>query len=304
MAKLVDILARELEKWPEDATCITQDDGGCMNGGTVDYPPVLRGNAWGEGAFYLDDPDNTDLVMSLSQADDYQSAIVTKEQWQAERDRQKGGEWKRHRGNSQPVDELAYVEVKLRCGDIQKGLANEFLWRHADCDVAANIMKYRIISQPQAEGVAPMSNPVKSFDPYGAGHADHEPCHVQFIEAKTDQIDGPIKWRDQIVELEAHAEDIQREIASLFAKLNSEGFQLIRWYPVVSADVQIVIPYEDWADGDVVRCVKTSRSLAALTIGKEYTVIYEQGRIGVIDDEGDHMASCIEQGELEFVRRP
>jgi len=70
------------------------------------------------------------------------------------------------------------------------------------------------------------------------------------------------------------------------------------------ADVSAAIPSHEWTDGDIVRCVDVDLSCAALTVGKEYTVVTRHGETGVIDDEDDHMCSCIDVGELEFVRRP
>jgi hypothetical protein len=81
--KLVDILARELKVWPKNVFAITQDDGGSLNGSTAEDPPVWKNNAWGGGAFYLDDPIDSDKCFELDQADDYQSAEVTCAQWQA-----------------------------------------------------------------------------------------------------------------------------------------------------------------------------------------------------------------------------
>jgi hypothetical protein len=161
-------------------------------------------------------------------------------------------------------------------------------WKHSR--KGDDVMQYKVISQPQAEEIEviePIST-YKEFEVTGQWH----------------QIDGPIKWRDRIVELEAHEEDIQREIASLHKRLTDEGFQLVRQYPSVSADVPGSLSYAEWIDGDIVRCVARDLSCADLTIGKEYTVVTRHGETGVIDDEEDHMCSCLEVGELEFIRRP
>lgn len=127
------------------------------------------------------------------------------------------------------------------------------------------------------------------------------------MESKTDQMETPFKWRDEVTELNAYIEKFTRERDALIERLASEGFALIP--PVVSvvsefAGVQAVIPCEDWVDGDIVRCVDIDLSAADLTPGKEYTVVTRHGEKGVIDDVGDHMCSCIETGELEFVSRP
>lgn len=306
--KLVEILAKKLNVWPTGAAIAVQDGDArkTVKFGSKHANPsialmgledVWQARDWG----YTHQSDFDHSVL----ASDWKTAIVTEKQWRAELDRQKGGEWKRHRGMKRPVDADVFVEVKLRCGDIQQSAAANFIWPYGYCDSAANIMQYRIISQPQAEEVAPMSNPVKSFDPCVADHADHGPCHVQFIEAKTDQIDGPIKWRDEIVELEAHAEDIQREIVSLFAKLNTEGFQLIRQYPSVSDDVPAVdmSDWRNWKAGDIVESREKEEDIH---IGEHYVLTEdvdpEDGEVYFNDSNGDDRHR--DANKYRFIRRP
>lgn len=290
--KLVEVLAKELACWPEDASCITQDDGGCMNGGTVEYPPVLHSNAWGGGAFYLDDPDNTDLVMNLTQADDYQTAIVTSEMWQAERDRQNGGEWKRHRGNKLPIDGGLYIEAKLRCGDIQRGYAQDFIWPHAACDVEVNLMKYRVICQPQAEEVE-----VIKVDPVVA--ANVEAFNGQW---QIGRVDGPLVWRDTVIELDAYIEEFTREREALINRLALEGFALLPAMTAVMgvADVDMG-DWRNWQVGDIVS-IKDDVDVD----DGEYRVLeiehseYE-GDMPIKTDDGWPDMDC---AKIEFVRRP
>lgn len=252
--KLVEILASVVSEWHDRTERLHQDGDGRIYATCRKMPKFHKEwNEWDvsghEVIMNVEDPIYGDC---LDLADDYKTSVVTRAQWKSERDRQKGGEWKRHRGNSQPVDEGTWVEVKLRCGDIQQGLANAFLWRHFDCDVAANIMKYRIISQPQAEEVEVKDTTIGTLvykveiDSSAATQAIDE------LAAKWDQVDGPLLWRDRIVELEAHAEDIQREISGLFAKLNAEGFQLIRQYPSLTNILPASLPFAEWKKGDIV----------------------------------------------------
>lgn len=285
--KLVEILAKEMDVWPKGFK-----DVGQAHKGNLHLPGI------GDHVRHTKE--------SYTKASDWACAIVTCAQWQAERDRQKGGEWKRHRGGSKcPVKAGERIEVRFRDGDVSGTDQPELMdWKHEN--ESWDIMKYQILSQPQAEEVE-----VKEFMSVTEGtfvrgpiSLNDEVIYPADPEWHTDQIDGPIKWRDQIVELEAHEEDIQREIASLFKRLNDEGFQLIRQYPSVSADVPGSLSYAEWIDGDIVRCVARDLSCADLTIGKEYTVVTRHGETGVIDDEEDHMCSCLEVGELEFVRRP
>jgi hypothetical protein len=249
--KLVEILAEEMDVWPEGVTHLTQSN--------VDRE-----------IYDARDGKKEDSVNSLNPRFDTRKShtedqypIVTRAQWQAERDRQKGGEWKRHRGGrNQPVAGDVLVEVKLRDGDIQQAKASAFLWNHSDCDVYANIMQYRIVSQPQAE--EPMKakfDGVKlEFSRDGVNFSEIGTARIENIfdlgltEAKTDQIDGPIKWRDTVNELDAYIEEYTRERDALIELLASEGFALIP--PVVSVmsefDGADMSDWRNWKAGDLV----------------------------------------------------
>lgn len=240
--KLVEILAEEMEVWPEGISHLTQS--------SVDREIYDARDGKEEDSVDSLNP-RFDTRRSHSEEKNY--PIVTRAQWQAERDRQKGGEWKRHRGGKQPVADDVVVEVKLRDGDSQQARASAFLWYHNQCDTYANIMQYRVISQQQAdEPIKARFDGVKlefsrdgvNFSEIGTAHIDNI-CDLGTTEAKTDQIDGPIKWRDTIIELEAHAEDIQREIASLHARLTDEGFSLIRQHPSVQQP-ELAVDMSDW----------------------------------------------------------
>jgi hypothetical protein len=292
MAKLVEILARELKEWPEDAECITQDYGGAINGGTVEYPPVLQGNAWGKGAFYLDDPENPALVMSLSQSGDYQSAIVTKDQWQAERDRQKGGEWKRHRGGKQPVANDVMIDVRFKDGRVINGVrADSWEWRKGEADPA--ITAYRIISQPQAEEV----------------EVKHTDIGTISYKISVDQIAGPLAWRDTIIHCQAIIEDCEREIERNRTRLADEGFSLIQPITDVRASDTDADPtdWRNWKAGDTLEC--THSNYASLYIaGRTYKVQEADDNYAVVYDEcGGHSTCNIDDSDndnLTFIRRP
>lgn len=381
--KLVELLAREMNKWPEDCTC-----GYCMQ--ACESTEVFFGG-----------PARSIFLSEL--ADDRETAKVTTAQWQAERDRQKGsgshrfkrgdsvkviasgetewcrvgdihkirvcktcpdgelvyvvnddhescwirecnlelvarssdksGEWKRHRGGKCPVPAGTKVSTRHRNGEVVdvhfhtattgSGPATmNTIWKHTGDD--HDIMAYKIISQPQAEEVEVNTFVGKDVKiEYAYAQEGVEPEHLEWktmgtakidnifdlgpMEAKTDQIDGPTKWRDEVTELNAYIEKYTRERDALIERLASEGFALIP--PVVGvvsefSGVQQIIPFEEWTDGDIVRCIDTGLSYADLTLGNEYTVVTRHGETGVTDDEGDHMYSCIDAGELEFVRRP
>lgn len=131
-----------------------------------------------------------------------------------ERDRQKGGEWKRHRGGAKPksVSDSDMVEVRLRCGDTQTAYAGNFLWNYADCDHSVNITKYRVISQPQAEEVelnVRVDSAVNVEYAFGSPDADMSKldwralgtCNLGDIDfsGKGEIIHGPISMDDEVI---------------------------------------------------------------------------------------------------------
>lgn len=305
--KLVEILAKEMSKWPSGF-----NDVGQAFAGELHLPGI------GEHVRHTKE--------KYTRSEDWGTAIVTHAQWQAERDRQKGGEWKRHRGNSQPVDEGTWVEVKLRCGDIQQGLANAFLWRHADCDVAANIMQYRVIIQPQAE--EPTANVFTGKDA-GVEYAFGEPgCDMSKLDwkplgnAKTGDIEfysvkageaevnkfcmgkncnatsknilhsseceaeheasytgawaqssGPLAWRDTIIHCQAIIEDCEREIERNVELLDAEGLMIQTNTKTAMQHYETAVDMSDWRnwkEGDIVEVVIDNDS--DLPIGKQYPV--------------------------------
>ena len=276
--KLVELLAREMNKWPEDCTC-----GYCMQAN--ESTQVFFGG-----------PARSVFLSEL--ADNRETARVTAAQWQAERDRQKGGEWKRHRGGKQPVENRVRVECKLRCGDIQQGASDDFIWPHADCDVAANIMKFRVISQPQAEEVEviePIST-YKEFEVTGQWH----------------QIDGPLAWRDRIIHCQAIIEDCEREIERNVQLLDAEGLMMqvdskkaMQAYDVPAVDMG---DWRNWDAGDEIECV-FSACVNIYTVGNVYTVQRIESDFAVVTDDtcyggGTCHISDADTDAVRFIRRP
>lgn len=275
--KLVEILAEEMEEWPAGVTHLTQSN--------VDREIYDARDGNKEDSVYSLNP-RFDTMKSHTE-DSY--PIVTRAQWQAERDRQKGGDWKRHRGNKLPIDGGLYIEAKLRCGDIQRGFAQDFIWPHAACDVEVNLMKYRVISQPQEEEVevnVRVDSAVNVEYAFGAPDADMSKldwrvlgsCNLDSIEFPTqgeiihgpismgdeviapahpkwDQVDGPLLWRDTVNELDAYIEEFTREREALIERLASEGFALIPPVVTIWSDI---LPFEDWEVGDVVEVTSVS----------------------------------------------
>jgi len=313
--KLVELLATEIAEWHEKSKYAMQDADGNIYFVKAGEPKWKEEwGQWAIGAASISmNYDQARYGENLSVSDDFKETKVTRAQWQAERDRQKGGEWKRHRGGKQPVADDVRVEVKLRDGDTQEAKACAFLWNHSDCDTYANIMQYRVISQPQAEEVeyrgpfpcAPIGEAVNAIE-----YDIEFPSGVFTLEAKTDQIDGPIKWRDTINELDAYIEEFTREREALINRLAMEGFALL---PAIAAvmgisDVRVVgvEDYRKWESGDLVTCkVDYNRQFTKV---RQYTVtsVGETlgcGRVSVLfDDKG--AANGWLANQFEFHSRP
>ncbi len=92
--KLLDILVEYLKEWPEGHAAVSMDyDGYCNKSDgdgygykcADDLGPIMNGKVWGSGQ-WTGFSELTEVLDGLI-AEDFETAIVTREQWQAERDR-------------------------------------------------------------------------------------------------------------------------------------------------------------------------------------------------------------------------
>lgn len=306
--KLVELLARELKKWPIGTVSMTQDDDGAVNMYDHAFPTTLDTKCtWRCIGF-------TEYLTRLKEvASDQQTAIVTIAQWQAERDRQKGGEWKRHRGGDKPksVSDGEMVEVRLRCGDTQTAYSDKFLWSHSDCDESVHITKYRVISQPQAEEVeyrgpflaAPIADSETALE-----YDIEFPSGVCSVDAKTDQMETPFKWRDEVTELNAYIEKFTRERDSLIERLASEGFALIQKINLNLDKIDATLDMSDWRnwkEGDVIEVI-ANKGCHEFEIGNEVTVINidEEDSTYRIEATAGGNDWWLAKSDGKFIRRP
>lgn len=245
--KLVEILANELSEWP------------CDGPATQDPDKEIR----------FDRPGFDFFANSLADdagADIGEGVEVTREMWQAERDRQKGGEWKRARG-SKPKYETETpqrMEVRHRDGDITQGWTSQsWNWSHNDGCPSADIMAWRIISQPQAEEVEVKDTTIGTLS-YKV-EIDTSPAikALNELSAKWDQVESPFKWRDTVNELNAYIEEFTREREALINRLALEGFALIPAMTPVMGVADISLPIEEWQIGDIVEVVSVSDESSA-----------------------------------------
>jgi hypothetical protein len=328
MARLVEILSKELHSWPQG----DRGNDGISQDGTGELNSLDKGRdpSFHEGDKVWMARSHSYLGETLELASDYATAVVSKAQWQAERDRQKGGKWKRHRGGKCPVQESQEVEVRFRDGEIEASYASDFFgWEHGVLDDKfAEIMAYRVISQPQAEEVEVITDKKwyePEEDPDTREYKGPFPCapagepvtelewDIQFqqgifhMEAKTDQIDGPILWRDTVNELDAYIEEFTREREALIQRLADEGFVLIQPITGVRAS-EPAVDMSDWRnlkEGDIIQCGTDGWSISfegvRVTVKDIERVDYTGSLpINGVDDNGDD-----DWGEsYTFISRP
>ena len=80
------------------------------------------------------------------------------------------------------------------------------------------------------------------------------------MQAKTEHMETPFKWRDEVTELNAYIEKYTRERDALIERLASEGFALIP--PVVSVVSEFsgvdMNDWRNWKVGDIVSVIGDS----------------------------------------------
>lgn len=145
--KLVELLARELDVWPEQAECATQEGGGYAYFWKSYRLSYVRGD-WVHGSGY--GLISEDWSHSLSElAVDHTTAIITRADWQAERERIAGG-WIAHDGGKCPVEKGVQIDTQHRDGQERRGSVcgqygnrtRHVFWSH-DGD-QAEVIAYRL----------------------------------------------------------------------------------------------------------------------------------------------------------------
>ena len=305
--KLVQLLAKELKEWPDNnlaefaALFVAQDyDGVIVTLDPGENPDVAQriGGVW-SGASWT----GGDLEFDV--AEDHKTSIVTRDQWQAEREKMNKPKWIRHRGGWMPVGAATIVEVRLRCGDVQKHEACEFLWRHKDCDSAARIMAYRVIEETKDQEIEEVKKTNFGTITYkleiDATEANKE---IDSLVAKWGQIESPLKWRDAIIHCQAIIEDCEREIERNVNLLDAEGLMMQKDSKKAMQHYAPDVDMSDWRNwkrGDII-----SISNDPDIKGGEYKVT----SIEEYDYDGDLPVQVTDgwadfsEATVKFVRRP
>ena|SRR5690554_4147267 len=125
--KLVEILAREMDKWPESASMVVQDKDCQVKMADGGSPEMTVTGAWVRDIEVQHEISRRDIEL----AEDYAAAIVTREMWEAERAKLARGEWN---GEGLPP-------VGIEC---------EVLWRGnwVVCEVLAHRKNFAVVYLP------------------------------------------------------------------------------------------------------------------------------------------------------------
>lgn len=318
--KLVEILARELKEWPEGVAEIAQDQNKAAH-------PYLSAGKFKLGEWLgvvKCAPYNVNM-QELST--DYSTAIVTRAQWEAELARTAKPEenkWIRHRGGKCPVEHGKLVDVRHRDGKVVIGVpagvhilgkSNAGDWAHNHDE--GDIMAYRLhkpelkdFKMPDSSGslnvTVPQTIPAHMILGYSSKEemAIATGCETMeevlakvssdmdgiIVPSQIDQIDGPIKWRDRVREIDSTVEALEEERLGLIQRLEDEGFQLIKGKAEAQEDMG---DWRNWKEGDEVTFVADTKS-TSFTLGTNYTVskvILREGASNNVfvkaDDEGE-----------------
>lgn len=236
--KLVQLLAKELKEWPVKEGEYNKESDYCVQSDQTSQ--VFFCGPYGE-------------IFLSERADETSGVRVTRSEWQAEREKTNKPKWIRHRGGKCPVADDVKVLYRMRSGTItSRGEPSSILsWDHSKS--GADIMAYRVIEETKDQEIEELETIDTAKAPtieYAFGDKDSDPKDLDWkrlgtltykleidateatkeidsLVAKWGQIESPLKWRDEIIELEAYEEEFRREREKLIRKLESEGFKLL-----------------------------------------------------------------------------
>lgn len=333
--KLVQLLAKELKEWPEGISCMIQDGSGkictCRNG----FPDPYDGDWTICGPKSMCTPVYWANIGSNKHelAIDQASAIITKEQWQAEREKMNKPKWIRHLGGKCPVKAGTKVVTRYRDGLVSDWCMTRnqdtdeeclsAVWSHSGGET--DIMAYYVeeTKDQEIEEVETINTGNAPTIEYAFGDKDSDPKDLDWkqlgtitykleidateatkeidsLVAKWGQIESPLKWRDEIIELEAYEEEFRREREKLIRKLESEGFKMIdHMAPAYGETLADMDNWENWENGDVIEVINESKSSNAKP--GLYMITGFESNHPKIELGGRYFP---EYANMKFVRRP
>lgn len=284
--KLVQLLAKELKEWPVKEGEYNKESDYCVQSDKTSQ------------VFFCGS--HREIFLS-ERADETSGVRVTRSEWQAEREKMNKPKWIRHRCGNRCVDDDVFVEVRLRCGDVQRGEAKDFIWSHHCCDSAANIMAYRVIEEAKDQEIEEVKKTNFGTITYKLEiDATEATQRIDSLVAKWGHIVSPLKWRDEIIELEAYEEEFRREREKLIRKLESEGFKLIdHMAPVFGEALVDMDNWNNWENGDIIEVIKESETSNAKAGLYTITGFYSNHPKIELDER-----YFPEYANMKFVRRP
>jgi hypothetical protein len=286
--KLVELLAAHLTVWPNEyrdrgeTEAMTQDENKCLStldgGKEADVSQFRSEGGIGDGVWAGSHWTHAGISAPSELAEDYKTAIVTKEMWEAEKNKTKGQvneqaqepQWKRHRGGKQPVADGVMVEVKFRCGETNTGILGDSPiadWSHTNHSY--DIMQYRVVDQPEEQTKEQPQT-----------KQENEMPTVAELKVNVDVVVGfnPMFARDRIRAINSQFEVLTAERAALIQALADEGFTLVSetaidplLMPVVEGKVQPKQPRE-FQVGDSVRLFREVNSSTCMEVGEVGTI--------------------------------
>lgn len=294
--KLAQLLAKELKEWPEGVTHLTQSE--------VDYEIYdgLDGNKEDSVA-----PLDERFYASMSHSEG-QYPMVTRAQWQAEREKMNKPKWIRHRGGKCPVADDVKVLYRMRSGTItSRGEPSSILsWDHSKS--GADIMAYRVIEETKDQEIEEVKKTNFGTITYkleiDAAEATKE---IDSLVAKWGQLESPLKWRDAIIHCQAIIEDCEREIQRNVNLLDAEGLMMQKDSKKATQYYQTDIDMSDWRNWQIGDRVCATKNFDDADIGDELIIT----RLDHADEEqpigmstGSSATYWPEMNWVKFVRRP
>ena len=313
--KLVQLLAKELKEWPESVVVYFQWGSGEVFATSKGVPAEYRGGMWyvvGRDIEMAYDAPMYDKRFDL--AEDHDTATVNKSQWQAEREKMNKPKWIRHRGGKCPVKAGTKVVTRYRDGVVSdwcmtrdQDTSEECLsdiWIHSGGET--DIMAYYIeetkdqeIEEVKDTNIGTLSITLDANDVFKPMIASMKEMALEW-----GQIESPLKWRDEIIELEAYEEEFRREREMLIRKLESEGFKLIdHVVPVCGEQIIGMEDYKNWRSGDIVE-VTSGTIDGQFTFGKAYVITSIAGSHLEFDCDDSSETNGWNSRNFKFVRRP